>query len=101
VLRRCFSISEDTTASTAPVCFSMRGGKLKGTGESLALLAPDNDIRAKSGITLGGASVGEDGSWTGNWNPLPVGSVSQDGMVSVTIPPSSALVLRLPLAARK
>ena len=91
----------DSAARTALVHFSVKGGKLKDPGESLVLLAPVNDVRAKSGITLGGAPVMEDGTWAGKWNRLPASSIGQDGIVSVTIPPSSAMVVRLPLDVGK
>ena len=91
----------DTAARTAPVRFRVKGGRLKGAGESLALLAPGNDVRTKSGITLGSAPVAEDGTWAGKWNPLPADSITPDGIVSVTVPPSSALVLRIPADAGK
>ena len=86
----------DARARPAPVRFSVKDGQLQGGGESLALVAPGNDVRAKSGITLGGAPVAEDGSWAGRWAALPAAALAADGTLSVVVPPSSALLIRLP-----
>ncbi len=91
----------DTSARTAQVRLSLKGGKLRGVGESLALLAPSNAVRAKSGITLGGDLVAEDGSWSGKWRTIPATAFANDGIFSVNIPPSSAMVLRLPFHSIK
>jgi hypothetical protein len=91
----------DAAARTAAVRFRVKGGALKGAGESLVLLAPDNDVRAKSGITLGGAPVTEDGTWSGKWNALPAESINRDGVVSISMPPASAMILKLPLQISK
>ena len=91
----------DAAARSAHVRLSPKGAKLRASGESLSLLAPDNDVRAKSGITLGGAPVTEDGTWAGKWQALPASAFTQDGMVSVTVPPASAMVLKLPVDVSK
>lgn len=91
----------DAPARTVSIRIRMKGGKLTGTGESLALLAPGNDVRATEGMTAGGAPVAEDGTWAGKWQPLPASAFAADGMVSVTVPPASALVLKLPVADSK
>ena len=91
----------DAATRSAQVCFSPKGAKLNASGESLSLLAPDHDVRAKSGITLGGAPVAEDGTWAGKWQALPASAFTQDGMVSVTVPPASAMVLKLPVDVSK
>lgn len=91
----------DAAARSAQVRFSQKGAKLRASGESLSLLAPDNDVRAKSGITLGGAPVTEDGTWSGKWNALPADSISQDGIVSINVPPASAMILKLPIEDSK
>ena len=88
-------------ARSAQVRFRPKGAKLAASGESLSLLAPDNDVRAKSGILLGGAPVAKDGTWAGKWQPLPASAFTQDGMVSVTVPRSSAMILKLPVEVSK
>lgn len=92
-------INRDHGAAAEPamIRFSVNGGKPKGTGESITLLAPQGDVRAKSGVTLGGAAVTPDGNWTGKWQSLPASAFAEDGMVSITVPPTSAMILKLPL----
>ena len=88
-------------ARSAQVRFSPKGAKLRASGESLSLLAPDNDVHVKLGILLGDAPVAEDGTWAGKWQPLPASAFTQDGVVSVTMPPASAMILKLPVAVSK
>src|SRR5262249_31417247 len=57
------------------------------TVETVALTAPDNDIAAVSGVTLGGAPIRNDGSWSGNWAPFS-GSAAP---LKRTVPPATAI----------
>lgn len=86
--------SYDSAASTADVNFKTLGRSYK-TAESLLLQAPNNDVRAKSGVTIGGAPVARDGTWAGHWEPLPASALAADGSVSVTVQPSRACVIKL------
>ena len=54
--------------------------------------APNGDISAESGVTLGGARIEDDGSWAGGFTPLPIGPA---GPVTFKLPPASAAVLKL------
>ncbi|MGH7981082.1 MAG: hypothetical protein ACREE6_17025, partial [Limisphaerales bacterium] len=45
----------------------------------------------KTGITLGGAPIGDDGSWNGAWKHLKTG---KDGKWIVSVPASSAAIVR-------
>lgn len=58
----------------------------------MLLTAPDGDPAARTGVTLGGAAFGDDGSWSGQWTPLAVGP---DGACVVTVPATSAAILRI------
>jgi hypothetical protein len=57
------------------------------------LTAPQGDVAAKTGITLGGAAITDDGSWTGTWTPLP--QPANGGLLTVTVPAASAAVVEL------
>lgn len=46
------------------------------------LTAPNGDVTAKTGVTLGGASI-NNGSWDGKWTPLRSDKV---GQTAVTVP---------------
>lgn len=44
-------------------------------------------------VTLGGAQIKEDGTWSGQWTQLPP-SAASDNMIVVTMPPASAAVVK-------
>ena len=58
----------------------------------MRLAARDGNAAAKTGVTLGGASIGADGPWLGKWEPLAVG---QSGQCAVKVPAVSAAVVRI------
>ena len=59
--------------------------------ESMLLSAPNNDISATSGVTLGGAAIAENGTWDGKWSRLAL----HRGHVQLTLQPATALLLKL------
>lgn len=61
-------------------------------GECISLVQSSNDAAATSGISLGGAQITSDGTWVGGWKSL---GNEQAGGFSITLPPSSAMVVRL------
>lgn len=58
----------------------------------ISLKAPNDDIAATSGETLGDAEVENNGSWNGHWNDL---SPSPNGSFVINLPPASAVVIKL------
>jgi len=62
--------------------------------EMVMLAAPNGDVAATAGVTLGGGEIGTDGSWNGKWTPLEVRTGSE---MMVTVPAGSAMVLKLKL----
>jgi hypothetical protein len=58
----------------------------------MTLSAPDEDIAAKTGVTLGGSSIKSDGSWNGTWTELPA---TKSGVLKVTVPAGSASIIKL------
>lgn len=60
--------------------------------EMISLVAPNGDVRAKSGVTLGGGTITNDHPWSGQWTSLPP---SADGRWSVKVPAASAVVVKL------
>lgn len=59
-------------------------------GRIISLTAPD--VAAKTGVTLGGAEIMDDGSWKGKWQQLKPG---KDGQFAVNIPAASVAVVEL------
>ena len=63
------------------------------SAQQMLLSAPQNDVAAQSGITLGGAAITDDGKWNGTWTQLPASRNKK--MFSVTIAPATAVVIKL------
>jgi hypothetical protein len=61
--------------------------------EAMNLVAPGNDLAAKSGIAFGNAGITANGTWEGSWTPLQ--PPARRGEFRVTVPASSAVVVRL------
>jgi hypothetical protein len=62
-------------------------------GEVMLLTAPGGDVQAKSGVTLGGASIGNDGRWNGDWTPLA--APPSRGRFTLKVPAASAAIVKL------
>ncbi len=77
-------------ARTAGV--SIRSQNLKSENAAAMLLtAPDGNLQATNGVTLGGATITNNALWQGQWTLL---KLSTNGYL-VTVPASSAAVVRL------
>lgn len=59
----------------------------------LYLTAADNDVAAKTGITLGGAEIRDDAAWRGKWTKLP--SPGTDGPFKLELPDASAALVEI------
>ena len=64
----------------------------KSSASAIFLEAKYADIATGSvGVTLGGATIKEDGTWDGHWEPV---KVFGENFMSVSMPPASAAVIR-------
>lgn len=67
-----------------------------GTGftraESISLAQASGDVAATSGVTIGGAEIKPDGTWSGTWRPLDGYTA---GTLTMTVLPASAVVVKL------
>lgn len=70
---------------------TLNTGKSYEKGQALFLANASHDIADKTGITLGGAPIGDDASWKGQWSPLP----SSSRGFTITVPAASAAVIEL------
>ncbi len=61
-------------------------------GQVIFLTAPKGDVSLKTGVTLGGAPIKDDGSWKGKWKQL---KPDQAGRFMVKIPAASAAVVKM------
>jgi hypothetical protein len=59
--------------------------------KALFLTAPNGDIAAKTGLTLGGVPILPDGRWNGRWTPLN----GKGGKIAVSVPAASVAVVRV------
>ena len=67
-------------------------GFAKARAEIIFLTAPKSDISAKTGVTLGGAEINDDASWTGKWTALPEASA---GKFSIKLPAATGAVVKI------
>lgn len=63
-----------------------------GSAQVIYLKSSNGDVGATTGVTIGGAMIKDDGSWSGDWKYL---KPSSDGEFSVMLPPASAVVVKL------
>jgi len=56
------------------------------------LTAPGGNVTAKTGVTLGGASISNDGPWLGKWTPL---APDKAGRCVVKVASSSAAIVKI------
>jgi hypothetical protein len=76
-----------------PAKLAINSGLPGAHGKIIFMSAPAGDITAVEGVTIGGAGINEDGSWSGKWSDLP--AASADGSMSVVVPAASAAVIEL------
>jgi len=62
------------------------------SAEAIFLIAPNGDVTAKSGITLGGAGITSDAPWVGHWKPL---TPNKTGGIVLSVPATSAAIVKL------
>jgi hypothetical protein len=60
--------------------------------EAIFLTAPEGNVTAKTGVTLGGASINNNGSWLGKWTRL---STHKAGQCAVKVPAASAAIVKI------
>jgi hypothetical protein len=83
-------INKDADPS-ATVSLSIASRRLRGKPAAMSLTAPQSDIAAHDGITLGDSSISPDGVWSGTWKPLK----KKAGAVVLNLAPASAMIVRI------
>ncbi|HXC01659.1 MAG TPA: glycosyl hydrolase family 79 C-terminal domain-containing protein [Opitutaceae bacterium] len=86
-------LNKEFGAKGRPAKLVINSGLPGAHGKIIFMSAPAGDTTAIEGITIGGAGIKEDGSWSGKWSDLP--DVSSDGSVTVIVPAASAAVIEL------
>jgi hypothetical protein len=87
--------SHDSTATNLSVHISVKGIEGWKKGEIMGLTAPDGDVSAKTGVTLGGAEMSNDAKWDGKWDVQVVPRQKSRFGFRVELPAASAAVVRL------
>jgi hypothetical protein len=62
------------------------------SAEAIFLRAPNDDVTAKTGITLGGAAISGAAPWQGKWSSLPV---AKAGHCAVDLAVASAVIVKI------
>jgi hypothetical protein len=60
--------------------------------EAMFLTVPGGDVTSKTGVTLGGASISNDGPWLGKWTPL---MSNKAGQCVVKMAAASAAIVKI------
>ena len=81
------------TARTRDARVTVTPGNSYTRGQVMFLAAPQSDITATAGVTLGGAPITDDGSWSGTWTSLA--GTFTNGHFSVNVSASSAAIVQL------
>jgi hypothetical protein len=60
--------------------------------EVIYLMSPHGDVTAKTGVTLGGAAINNDGAWRGEWTSL---KSDTRGQCALKVPPATAVIVKI------
>jgi Glycosyl hydrolase family 79, N-terminal domain len=64
------------------------------SGQAIFLTAPGGNVAVKTGVTLGGALIHDDGSWDGKWSPI---KSNEAGHCSLKLSTATAVILKIPI----
>jgi hypothetical protein len=89
----CITLINKEADRTRDAKVTIASGNSYAHGQVMFLTVPHGDITATAGVTLGGASIDDNGSWSGAWTSLTVPVDS--GHYSVNVPAASAALIQL------
>jgi hypothetical protein len=78
-------------AQPAPVVLKLLPDVVSGTWQRLDLVQQNQDVAAKTGLTLGSAFIDSQGTWFGQWEKI---EGTDSAKVNLKVPPASAAILR-------
>ena len=85
-------INKEHFAGAQNATVTLSPGAAYNGGQVWALLQTSGDVTATSGITLGGAGIGADGSWNGTSSPI---SPAPSGTFTISVPAAGAVIVEL------
>jgi hypothetical protein len=86
-------INKEHGAGGHDALVTLKTGNHFAHGSEITLNAPNGDVGAKKGLTLGGSGISDDGTWHGEWTDLA--APSADGQFTVKLPATTVAVVRL------
>lgn len=84
---------EHDLAARAAVISVFLGSAHVRQAQAIFLKAPNDDVAATAGETLGGASIQNDGTWHGHWEPLATSG--SESKFAIEVPPATAAIVNL------
>jgi hypothetical protein len=89
-------INKEHAADSRGASVTVMAGEKITAGSALCLKTASGDVAAATDITLGDAAIQPDGTWSGTWTTLAIGSHDRDeGRVLLTVAAGSAVVVKL------
>jgi hypothetical protein len=85
-------INKEHGANARAANVTIAANRVSRNAAAIFLTAPNGCVAAKTGVTLGGASICADRPWRGKWTPLPVDP--KNGPLKLKVPAASAAVVR-------
>jgi hypothetical protein len=86
-------LNKEYGSSARSAKLTINTGLPNAQARAIFMPAPAGDIASETGITIGGATIQEDGNWNGVWSHLP--ATGADGALTLTLPPATAAVIEL------
>lgn len=77
---------------------TVKGISIKDPVEIMNLKAPNNDVAAMTGISLGNATINNTGGWQGKWTPL---QPFRDGPLKIPVSVASATIVKIALTEKQ
>jgi hypothetical protein len=77
-------------AKPAKVKFRLGQSAIAGTWKRMDLVQAQSDVAAKTGVTLGGTDISENGVWNGAWKKV---RHARSSSLTIEVPPASAALL--------
>jgi hypothetical protein len=85
-------INRDHGSGARAANVTLAPGFKKSCGQVMFLTAPDGDVAAKTGVTLGGAEIQDNAVWKGKWAALP--KPDRSGQFSLNLPTATAALVK-------
>ena len=79
------------SGQSASVSLQLSPGATSGAWQRMELVQKNHDVAAKTDVLLGGAGIDPEGTWSGQWKPVPD---EKSGNLTVQVAPASASLLR-------